>query len=111
MKKSMTFRRRAPEGTTFVTIVVDSSGSPNTLLVNIGKAGGHLNAAADGMARLAGAAFRAGADPRRVARITRGIKHDRSNGDFEASSLADAVAQSLEAFAEITELAEPEPID
>lgn len=98
---SITIRRRTPEGTAFTTICYDvDSNQPNLMLVNIGKAGSRLNAAADWGARLAGAALRTGADPERVAEITAEITHESSNGDYEAASLADAVAQSLEEFVE-----------
>lgn len=102
-RNSITFRRDAPEGTVFTTIVTDEAGDPHTLLVRVGKAGSRLNAAADWGARLAGAAFRAGADPQVVAEITADITHDASNGHHEAASLADAVAQSLREFAEQAE--------
>lgn len=101
---SITYRRRCPEGTTFTTILFDvETLNPHTLVVNIGKAGSELKAAADWGSRLAGAALRSGAKPDYIAEITEDIRHSRSNGHYEASSLADAVAQSLKEFAKIAE--------
>lgn len=98
---SVTFRRQAPEGSVFTTISwTETPRKPDLVLINIGKGGSQLKAAADWGARLTGEALRNGADPLRIAEITADIKHDRSNGHFEASSLADAVARSLMEFVE-----------
>lgn len=101
---SITIRRRAPEGTVYTTLrYVPETKQPDLVLISVGKAGSRLNAAADWGARLAGAAFRAGASVDRVAEITSDIRHDHSNGHFEASSLADAVAQSFREFQRLVE--------
>lgn len=112
---TLSFSRTAPEGTIHVRIVDDKLGDdpPPTVIISVGKAGSRLNAAADGGARLLGAAMRAGTSPSRLAAILGNITHESSNGHFEAKSLWDAVAQILEEFEEMREdlciSADPDP--
>lgn len=99
-----TIRRRCPEGTVFCRIVSSEldGDPPPTFIINVGKAGSRISAQADMIARTLGAAVRSGADIDDLIGMTEGIAHVDSNGPEEASSLPDAVAQSLKEYRRLT---------
>lgn len=95
-QNSETLRFRTPEATVFINLIEGSDTDIEFVQVFAGKAGSMLAAQADGMARLAGAAVRSGADPSYLGRIISGISHDRSNGgSYDASSVVDALGKAL----------------
>lgn len=97
---SMTIRREAPECNVF-TVINHEEGKIIRINAHAGKAGTIKRGLADGISQALSAAFRAGADPEEVAVSLRGIGHTESSGvAYEASSIPDAIGQSLMEFLE-----------
>ena len=92
---SETHRVRCPEGTVFVIFDRTEEGL-HRISVKIGKGDYNTHAHADGIARMATAAFRAGVPIRDLAVELRGISHGESNRlAHEAMSVSDAIAVAM----------------
>jgi len=85
-----------PEGTIFITVAEDVD-KPR-VMISAGKTGTALSALGNANVALAGLALEHGAPYDEVVEACR-VSHDKSNGSgYDAKCLADAIADSLEAY-------------